>query len=124
MKRLLITNNPLVSEKYGSAEFIDCYGYEGVLLKARDMIHKGWTLETHPLMGSVKPNETPYKSVLLRYDGGLDDESLIIIESALERYKHFNDTKPIPDWPESVLKDFQVVDLDLISSIPIDLGGI
>jgi hypothetical protein len=37
----------------------------GVLVYVRDKIHKGHKLLTHPLSGSIKPNESPYKSVLI-----------------------------------------------------------
>lgn len=33
--------------------------------KVRDRIHEGHLLLSHPLSGSVKPNETPYKSVMI-----------------------------------------------------------
>jgi hypothetical protein len=36
-----------------------------VLLTVRDHIHSGARLLTHPQAGSVKPYETPYRSVLV-----------------------------------------------------------
>lgn len=63
----ILTNNPLVQEKLGTDYTVQYeeISYEDVLRKVRDYIHGGHELLTHPLSGSVKPNETPYKSVML-----------------------------------------------------------
>ncbi len=63
----IITNNPLVREKLGQdyqVEFYEC-SYEDILEKVKDEVYRGCKLLTHPLSGSVKPNETPYKSVMV-----------------------------------------------------------
>ena len=63
---LIITNNTLVKEKLGEnyhVEYEDL-SYEDTLRKVRDRVYLGHKLLTHPLSGSVKPNETPYKSVM------------------------------------------------------------
>ena len=112
---LLITNNPLVKESY-----MDKYQivYEetdllGVLTKVRDMVHKGHILITHPLMGSVKPNESPYKSVIITKTGKNPDiQSLNIIEECIQTAQKFTG-KSIS---EKHLKDMQIVDLSLISA--------
>ena len=64
---ILVTNNPLVEAQYSSrfkVVFLST-SLAGVLASVRDYVHKGHKLLTHPLSGSVKPNESPYKSVLL-----------------------------------------------------------
>ena len=69
---ILVTNNPLVEAQYSSrfrVVFLDT-NLAGVLTHVRDCVHKGHKLLTHPLSGSVKPNETPYKSVLLSAAAG------------------------------------------------------
>ena len=69
---ILVTNNPLVEAQYSSrfkVVFLNT-GLAGVLTHVRDCVHKGHKLLTHPLSGSVKPNETPYKSVLLSAAAG------------------------------------------------------
>lgn len=63
----IVTNNPLVVRELTgqyTVEFVDGT-YHDVLVALRDQIHKGHRLYSHPLSGSVKPNETPYKSVLI-----------------------------------------------------------
>ena len=75
---------------------------------------------THPLSGSVKPNETPYKSIMISVDRGpIDFESSSLISSAItvatdkkfekyvERQKTFN---------KRILEDFQLVDYCVITS--------
>ena len=115
----LITNNPAVYKEYsGAAEtvylenkkLIDVYYY------ARDKIHEGHSLLTHPLSGSIKPGQTPYKSIVMSKEKGeLDVESLKIMEDSIVVAKHqMNEKEPL--WPEEVLKDFQLIDLDLIGT--------
>ena len=65
---LILTNNPLVftcmSDRFRIV-FSPELTYREILVKARDLVYIGHTLYTHPLSGSVKPNETPYKSVVV-----------------------------------------------------------
>lgn len=63
---MIITNNPLVKEKLGEDYHVvyEELSYEDTLKKVQKMIFR-YRLLTHPLSGSVKPNETPYKSVML-----------------------------------------------------------
>jgi hypothetical protein len=63
---LILTNNELVrkilGKQYEIAFFGEC-SYRDILIKTRDLVYAGHRLYTHPLAGSVKPNETPYRSV-------------------------------------------------------------
>ena len=83
---LLVTNNEKVRDQYGSLctlQFVDGVHVD-VLTHVRDLVHSGHKLLTHPLAGSVKPNETPFRSVALTEEAGpLDLESLDLIEAAL-----------------------------------------
>ncbi|MCL2249287.1 MAG: GrdX family protein [Oscillospiraceae bacterium] len=110
----LITNNPKVKEKYADKYetlFID-ESIETVFKKVRDHIHRGHKLLTHPLSGSVKPNENPYKTVLLtKALGKTDDDSVMIIEQCILTAQKFE--KRVIH--ERHLPDLQIVDLSLIS---------
>ncbi|SKA93479.1 hypothetical protein SAMN05443428_11422 [Caloramator quimbayensis] len=89
-----------------------------VLIKVRDYIHYGHKLLTHPLMGSVKPNETPYKTVIIsenKYDN-VDIQSLMYIENSIEVSKNLIESRQPKNWPENVLKDFALIDYDLINN--------
>ena len=88
--------------------------YIEVLHIARDYVHKGHVLRTHPLSGSVKPNETPYKSVVIsKSPGALDFKSLSIIEESIACYGKFDKLRNIP---QSAMQDFMEIDLSLIES--------
>ena len=114
----MITNNSLLREKHSrdlDITFIDGQ-YIDVLKSVRDMVHKGSKLITHPLMGSIKPNETPYRSIVISEGLTLDVESLAIIENSIAVTERFQRDNKAPNWNEDVLKDFRFVDLKLFES--------
>lgn len=95
--------------------------YLDILYYTRDLIHKGHELLTHPLSGSIKPNETPFKTIILSKErGNLDFQYLEIIEKSIQSTEKFISNKATPNWSERVLEDFRVIDLSLIENI-IDL---
>ena len=117
MKFFLLTNNPLVRDELGNAH--ELYYVDGsfadVLYEARDRCHSGHILLSHPLSGSVKPNETLYKTVMLsKKVGKTDTDSVLLIEKAIETVNKFGSVRR--EWRERERKDFQVVDLTLIES--------
>lgn len=117
MKVIIITNNPLVQELYQDNILIIKNSFEEVLWKSRDLIHSGHKLLTHPLTGSIKPNETPYRSIMVTdIAEKLDYKSLSLIESAIQKYQQFQKDRVTPNWPEKILKDFQMIDLSLFKS--------
>lgn len=118
-KSIIITNNPLVKNRLEEKVFLEYYNvdYLKLLEIVRDKIHLGYKLLTHPLSGSVKPNETPYKTVIVSENSTLDTESLMIIENSIVTTKKLLDIKNTPPWNEEILKDFQVIDLSLIERV-------
>ena len=119
---LLITNNEkfLESEEFLTSnkielKFLDNKDYIGVLEYSRNLIHEGYELLTHPLYGSVKPNETIYRTLILKAGKELDFNSLSLIEDAIETANKFKKNKVTPLWTESVKDDFRVIDYDLMS---------
>jgi hypothetical protein len=125
MKYLILTNNPLAEEDLGSTHdivFIDG-GLRDVLIRASEMINNGAVLLNHPLYGSVKPNETPYRSLLLQEsgsgaDGRVDEGSAKLIRNAIGAFEKFTVKKEIADAElrQQLLEDYQVVDLSLLKS--------
>ena len=113
---LLITNNPLVVKCMG-----DCYpiefvegGYRDVLVKVRDMVYIGHTLYTHPLAGSVKPNETIYRSIAVsKSPHTFSAEQAEMMSNSIIAYDKFPPKKRI--LTDELLKDFQLVDYTLIA---------
>lgn len=126
MKNYLVTNNESVYEKFKDKMeviFLENYKYIDVLEFVRDKIHEGHKLLTHPLSGSIKPNETPYKSIMISKEiGELDTDGLLIIEDSIESANKFMSIKPTPDWKESILDDFRVIDLSLMENVIEKLG--
>lgn len=120
MKNILITNNSLVNNEYKDdmeTIYLKDLDYLKVLELARDKVHLGHKLLTHPLSGSIKPNETPFKSVIISDEvGSIDFQSLNIIEESILTAKKFLDQKKIKNWPEEILEDFRVIDFSLITS--------
>lgn len=111
----IVTNNPLVLEKYPLVALFEEKNVEGIFTSVRDSIHRGAILISHPLAGSVKPNESPYKSVVISSEKGhIDMKSLQIIEDAIGALKKLKVSNR--EFSERVLEDFQVIDLDLINS--------
>lgn len=114
---LIVTNNPLVKEKIEgnyNIDFVDG-GILTVMEKLRDMIHTGSILLTHPLSGSVKPGQTPYKSVMIHIvKGSVDADSLLMIEDAIDNCKKF--VKRVDEFREGTDEDKRFIDYTLISS--------
>lgn len=119
---IIITNNPRVCTEFPHLKHICVQGGQmDVLCAVRDLVHKGYTLLTHPLSGSVKPNETPYKSILVgqMHCAEADQEDVKRIESGIETVRKF---PSVPLWDASTLEDCMVVDLDLIQGAVANLG--
>lgn len=111
----IITNNPLVNQDdfQMDVKFINT-DYLGILNRAKDMIHAGYQILTHPLYGSVKPDQTMYRTLILKKTNTTDFDSVIMIEDAIEVSKHFVERKRLVEYNEETLEDFQIIDRDLV----------
>ena len=116
----IVTNNRRCLEKDQElipVDFLEGKGYMDVLLAVRDYIQKGWRLETHPMTGSLKPNQTPYKSIMVS-DLPREQEEFysqeMTIENSILSCRKFLEIKQTPNWTEEIRKDFMIVDLSLI----------
>lgn len=121
----IVTNNPYVRDRFRNkeVEYIDSdVDYLEVLLRVRDLLHNNYKLLTHPLSGSIKPNETPYKSVLVEKGRDMDFDGIKIIESSIETFKKFQNVEKTPNWLDHVRDDFMVIDLDLMVNTIEKLG--
>ncbi|MDW5300089.1 MAG: GrdX family protein [Sedimentibacter sp.] len=115
---MIITNNELVYSKYKDIYKIAFIqgDFREVLITARDKIHEGYELLTHPMSSSVKPNETPYKSVIIADSKGkLNLDSIYIIENSIMTYDNFNKNK-FGFITEEIIKDFKLIDLTVLES--------
>lgn len=114
---MILTNNPLVAEKLKDTHNViyKDISYEELLKEVRDRIHEGHLLLSHPLSGSVKPNETPYKSVMISEGKGeMDRRSLSLIENAIQACGKFEDKSG--KYAANVYEDFQLIDWTLLES--------
>lgn len=122
---IIVTNNPKVFQKFNGKyeiEYLENESYLDVLLKVRDKLHKGHKLLSHPLSGSVKPNETPFKSILIsQKKGKIDFGSISILENSIATYEKFIKIKRLPDWNQDVVVDFMVVDLSLLENTLVNI---
>ena len=117
---MIITNNDRVYNELKDEHQIyykNC-SFKEILLDVRDRVHQGYELMTHPLSSSIKPNETPYKSIIMSNSkGNLDYHSLSIIENALLTYDKFaKNADYTVDLTDRIHEDFKLVDLTIIKS--------
>ena len=126
MKFILVTNNKIVFDKIisnGNTKnlekgiYIENGTYKEVIEKVREMVHMGHELLTHPLSGSIKPNETPYRSVLVSAEAGsLDFDSLKIIEDSIQTAEKFMAMAKPRNYNERHHNDFMTIDFHVIES--------
>lgn len=110
-----LTNNPLARDKYLSIVQYREGTVEDIFTAVRDAVHMGAVLISHPLAGSLKPNENPYKTVVLSTrKGRLDNDSLALIEGAIAVLRKMPPKNRT--YPPQVHEDFMVIDLDLLDS--------
>lgn len=114
---LIVTNNPLVARCMGGAyqiQFFEGLSYREILVKVRDLVYAGHTLYTHPLAGSVKPNETPYRSVLVsRTAHTMAPEQAEIMSNAVVAYDKFTPRDRV--LTDKMRFDFQLIDYTLLA---------
>ena len=81
-KVTLVTNNDRVYEKYREdMEVLLLDSYRDVLLKVRDLVYDRHILLTHPQASSLKPNQTPYRSIMVYPKGEEDNmKDIMMIE--------------------------------------------
>ena len=114
---LILTNNPLVKTcmdgRY-AIRFFAVLSLRVILVKARDMVYEGHELYTHPLAGSVKPNETPYKSVVVsRTAGQMQADQAEIMANSIVACDKFAPRHR--ELSQKVREDFQLIDYTLLS---------
>ena len=114
---IVVTNNPMVLDRLKDTRHVIYreISYEEILKEVRDRIHEGHTLLSHPLSGSVKPNETPYKSIMIsERKGEVDEGSVKLIENAIQPCRKFIFKSDL--YEEPVYDDFQLIDWSLLES--------
>ena len=116
---ILVTNNDRVYEKYKDiTNVILVASYEAVLIKVRDLVYDRHVLLTHPQASSLKPNQTPYRSVAVYPKGDEDNtKDIMLIEKCIETYRQWQDIAPTPmNYEERVANDFKTIDLSVVDN--------
>lgn len=120
MNELIITNNPKVNIEYRNIYRVEFYpdaDQMEILTRTRDYVHLGGRLIMHPMMGRIKPHETPYKSVFLQTEQKEPHfESIIIVEESLAETQKFLENTAHIKYDEELLDDLQFIDLQLLQS--------
>lgn len=101
-----------------------------VITAARDLIHAEWRLLHHPMYGNYRPNQQPYRSILLESPAsgaakaqapGIDAVSLHLIEEALLIYEKCP-ALPLEKAPLSLKKACAQLDCELLL-LPLEQCG-
>ena len=124
MPLMIVTNNPLVRDDLPGQDVTLVWvdgEYEDVLLAVRSRVHQGHQLLTHPLAGSVKPYETPYRTILLSANpASLHLPSLQLLEQAFALLSSFKGAdgslSSLRTYREANLSDLQLVDYGLVET--------
>ena len=90
MSYLIVTNNSKCYDYYKDryeVEYNPDWTYLEVLIRVRDLVHTGAQLITHPMAGSLKPNQTPFRSVVLGSESMEDKEpwwDVTLVENSID----------------------------------------
>lgn len=114
---LIVTNNPMAAKEFAGQGEVRLYPedtYREILVRARDLVYIGHRLRNHPLYGSLRPHETPYRTVVLSDRPQTPDgEECLIMSEAITRIDIFTP----PDrakMPQRILEDYQMIDCSLV----------
>ena len=118
-KCTIVTNNDRVADKYKDIMKVELVNsYEEVLIKARDMVYNRHRLLTHPQAGSLKPNQTPYRSIIVYpSDNSSNMDDVMMIEKAIETFNKFRGIKETPKYEEKIANDYKTIDLSMIDNV-------
>ncbi|MDD2586489.1 MAG: GrdX family protein [Syntrophomonadaceae bacterium] len=120
MRNIIISNNPLVAEKYENVFFVDG-SVEETLVKVRDLVYEGHELVSHPLAASLRVLFSPYRSVIVANQcEQLNFDHAEIIEGSICKYKKHMDVRKAD---EANSDDYKTVDLLLLQSALNDEKG-
>ncbi len=114
---LIITNNPLLKERFDVAQRWvegDC---KEVIIQAYNLVAMGHQLISHPLAGSIKPNQNPYKSILIaRIPAEVDVSALQLMNNCLRKAEEFTENRILIDLTAAYRQDLQLADHYLLAS--------
>lgn len=116
-KLLIITNNDVTEDYFKDQIRLEhAESHKDVLLRVRDRIYAGgWKLITHPMASSIKPNQTPFRSIILIETNEDNTDDILMIEEALTSFEKFDTEKKPTEWyRETTDPDFKKIDFYMI----------
>lgn len=119
---LIITNNELVKKELkNNFQVILLEGsYLDVILDVRNRLHLGNKLVTHPILGRLRPAETPFISVAIEPNSGnTHEDSIYAIEYAIGQYKNNVKEKDLlrqKNYINKILTDYITIDFQLFKN--------
>lgn len=122
MKRIVITNNKKVLDRYMDrmdVMLLEEGSYLDVLHQADEIVRKGGKLLMHPLDGSKNPKQSPYKSILLgmEEEPEIDSKSVGLIETSIRIVESNFGEKAKTGWKPRFQKLMENADLSTIERI-------
>ena len=110
---MILTNNPKILALYPASTWIDGGPLE-LIMECRRMVHKGYPLLAHPLMGDIHLIQNPFRTLILgEKRDEIDLVSLSWIEESIERVRLFYREHRNGQH----LGDYQDIDFDLFQRV-------
>jgi hypothetical protein len=121
LRKKIVTNNPLVQNKYTDNVLYIDGTVEQTLIKVRDMVYEGYELVSHPLPASLRMLFSPYRSIIIgKKQKKVDFMQAEIAEESINKYNtHMNSRQ----MDEVNSEGYQMVDLILLESALKDEQG-
>ena len=111
-----LTNNVALLSFSTAAVLVDG-GPSVVLRLARDRVHAGWSLLTHPLYGNIQPFQQPFRSILLGFPDEYlpcDPDSLMVLEKAVELFSNASSRSAFCRMDPGSMDDYASLDVYLM----------
>ncbi|MDO4595047.1 MAG: GrdX family protein [Tissierellia bacterium] len=118
---MLLTNNWRFKELKNIDILYEKKSSLDILIHARDLVHLGYKLMTHPLYANLKPREMLYRSIYLVKTNSMDLESVMLIEEAISKLQMANFKRR--EYNQSVKDDFSYIDFEIVKDA-LRQGGI
>lgn len=110
MDVMIVTNNKRVLDTY--AETMEVEGdFLDVLIRVRDLVHKGYRPINHPLPASIRMFYSPVRSIIVKKE--INDKSIEIIENSIANYRK---TMGVRTPDHANYDDYEVIDKKLLTA--------
>ena len=114
---IIVTNNSLVNEQLEKYYPVIYHFGTGIdaLKKARNLIHQGYRLLTHPFTGSITPERAFFRTMALKKEKDkVNIDSLHIIEDCINKTESLLRDQHIFSVSKEDMEDLMLIDCDLI----------